>query len=493
MGFLDFLGHAAVHAIDETRRDTKKHNDMCYQLSYHNEQLNNYLKGVGCTAIYNADWGCLDTGSIASEVRKMDTIRKKVGEYIQLGGDVRCIDYVDEIYEVEECINKVKFLKSKNMLDRQVEFYKCKNIEAIESILESERIIQEHEELVKKREREEELLKIVGSDINSMTGVEFEIVCQKLIENMGFETETTKASGDGGIDIVAYNHQPLLSGKYIIQCKRYTGSVGEPIIRDLYGVVMSERANKGILMTTGHFTKSAETFAEGKPIELIDGLAMQNLFSQYGLSDVPTVNTINSTSNSSQSGIENVLTEHVRKFFDEKWEEFENIYYQFDACLDDLVETTNLREKVNILDTVISGLKLYEAYIMALRMPDKLDAKLFAKILGITDIGKYESEEAEEIYYAMLRNDDGLRDNIENAVLPTEEYSAGMFWTFLIAASGEMDDYDYIKDLERYHMQYLIPLATCVQCFVEEDVLEILTMGYCGDVHSLMNTYLEGK
>ena len=90
-----------------------------------------------------------------------------------------------------------------------------------------------------------------------MTGIEFENICQQLIEKMGFRTQTTKASGDGGIDLIAFNDQPLLSGKYIIQCKRYTGSVGEPIIRDLYGVVMSERANKGIVITTGYFTKSA--------------------------------------------------------------------------------------------------------------------------------------------------------------------------------------------------------------------------------------------
>lgn len=100
---------------------------------------------------------------------------------------------------------------------------------------------------------------------------------------MGFTTQTTKASGDGGIDLIAYNHQPLLSGKYIIQCKRYAGSVGEPILRDLYGVVTSERANKGILMTTGHFTKSAINFAEGKPIELIDGIKLKELLSQYQL------------------------------------------------------------------------------------------------------------------------------------------------------------------------------------------------------------------
>lgn len=118
-------------------------------------------------------------------------------------------------------------------------------------------------------------------NINSLSGVEFEMVCKKLLENMGFAVETTKASGDGGIDLIAYNSQPLLSGKYIIQCKRYTGSVGEPIIRDLYGVVTSERANKGILMTSGVFTKQAQIFADGKPIELIDGVKMRELLQDY--------------------------------------------------------------------------------------------------------------------------------------------------------------------------------------------------------------------
>ena len=119
-------------------------------------------------------------------------------------------------------------------------------------------------------------------NVDTLSGIEFEKVCQMLVEKMGFTTKTTKASGDGGIDLIAYNYQPFLSGKYIIQCKRYAGSVGEPIIRDLYGVVTSERANKGILMTTGHFTKSAVAFATGKPIELIDGVALKNLLSQYG-------------------------------------------------------------------------------------------------------------------------------------------------------------------------------------------------------------------
>lgn len=120
-------------------------------------------------------------------------------------------------------------------------------------------------------------------DINTLTGIEFENLCQALLQKAGFDVETTKASGDGGIDLIARNHQSFFSGKYIIQCKRYAGSVGEPVVRDLYGVVMAERANKGILLTTGHFTVSAVRFASDKNLELIDGEGLSQLLSTHNL------------------------------------------------------------------------------------------------------------------------------------------------------------------------------------------------------------------
>lgn len=119
--------------------------------------------------------------------------------------------------------------------------------------------------------------------LNAMSGVEFENLCASLVAGLGFSVEMTKASGDGGIDIIANSAMPLYKGKYIIQCKRYTGTVGEPILRDLYGVVMAEHANKGILMTTGTFTHSAIAFAEGKPLELIDIDGILALINQAGI------------------------------------------------------------------------------------------------------------------------------------------------------------------------------------------------------------------
>ncbi len=104
---------------------------------------------------------------------------------------------------------------------------------------------------------------------------------KELLQSMGLKAATTKTTGDGGIDIIAYSDSPLFSGKYVVQCKDWTGSVGEGVIRDLYGVVTAESANKGILITTGTITKSAQKFAEGKPLELIDGEQLSKLLHKF--------------------------------------------------------------------------------------------------------------------------------------------------------------------------------------------------------------------
>ncbi len=124
---------------------------------------------------------------------------------------------------------------------------------------------------------------INNEDVGSLSGIDFEKLCCVLLQKLGFDVETTKQSGDGGIDLIAYNRQPFLSGKYIVQCKRYAGGVGEPILRDLFGVVTAERANKGILITTGYFSMSAIKFASDKNIELIDGERLNELLFENGI------------------------------------------------------------------------------------------------------------------------------------------------------------------------------------------------------------------
>ncbi len=84
----------------------------------------------------------------------------------------------------------------------------------------------------------------VFEPVATMSGQEFERLVADIFVKKGFHVDSTKASHDGGIDLIAHCDIPLHQGKYIIQCKRYDGSVGEPYIRDLYGVMISERATR---------------------------------------------------------------------------------------------------------------------------------------------------------------------------------------------------------------------------------------------------------
>lgn len=103
----------------------------------------------------------------------------------------------------------------------------------------------------------------------------FERLSQRLLRELGFvNVEVTGKSGDGGIDGVgAIKVGTVLSFQVVFQSKRYIGSVGSPQIRDFRGAMMG-RADKGLFITTGNFTRDAKVEAKrdgAPPIDLIDG------------------------------------------------------------------------------------------------------------------------------------------------------------------------------------------------------------------------------
>jgi restriction endonuclease Mrr len=124
-------------------------------------------------------------------------------------------------------------------------------------------------------------------EIARLSGVDFEKVIAALLQGIGFHTEMTEVTGDGGIDIVASLDRPLIGGRYLIQCKRFAPGklVGAATVRDFYGALTADRhAVKGILITTSGFTPEALAFARQLPIELIGGQQLRQLLAQYGTS-----------------------------------------------------------------------------------------------------------------------------------------------------------------------------------------------------------------
>lgn len=98
--------------------------------------------------------------------------------------------------------------------------------------------------------------------------------------------EITGRSGDGGIDgkgIVRISG--LLSFHMIFQCKRFKGSISSSIVRDFRGAMIG-RADKGLLITTGTFTKDARTEAQrdgAPPIDLVDGQTLSDKLKELRL------------------------------------------------------------------------------------------------------------------------------------------------------------------------------------------------------------------
>lgn len=111
---------------------------------------------------------------------------------------------------------------------------------------------------------------------------EFEWLIEDLYSRIGYETILTKESYDGGIDIIAERKETGKKELLLIQCKRYTPSIGIKYVRNLLGVVTSKKGTKGVLITSSDFTSTSKKFEKENPsIELINWKELVRLLNKY--------------------------------------------------------------------------------------------------------------------------------------------------------------------------------------------------------------------
>lgn len=129
--------------------------------------------------------------------------------------------------------------------------------------------------------------------IQSLPASGFEKLCKRLLTEIGINDITiTGGSGDQGIDgkgIVKLND--VVSLNIVFQCKRYKETVSPHHVRDFRGA-MQGRGEKGLIITTGRFTKEAKNEANRDgvtPIELIDGDRLVELFEKHNLGLKPVI------------------------------------------------------------------------------------------------------------------------------------------------------------------------------------------------------------
>lgn len=130
---------------------------------------------------------------------------------------------------------------------------------------------------------QEELVRI----LRGLTPKGFEELSARLLRHIGFENlKVTGQTGDHGIDGEGF----LLINRFVrikvmFQCKRYSGRVEVKEIRDFRGAIQG-RAESGIFLTTGTFTKIAREEAAREnttAIELVDIDRLLELLIEEGL------------------------------------------------------------------------------------------------------------------------------------------------------------------------------------------------------------------
>jgi restriction system protein len=116
------------------------------------------------------------------------------------------------------------------------------------------------------------------AEILALEPNEFEAWSAMLFQLMGYHVATTGDAADHGVDLLVSSDEVR---RGLVQCKRYRGTVGEPVVRDLYGTMVHENADRGWLVTAGAISNQARAWSYAKPIELWDGQSLLAMAKRY--------------------------------------------------------------------------------------------------------------------------------------------------------------------------------------------------------------------
>lgn len=197
-------------------------------------------------------------------------------------------DCVDKWDSIKECYVKT-FDNNLNYLPYINKYIKIKNIESPENI---EQDIQSYIEAIilnkqaceyrKIMENEEKFSKdiISISDIDTMSGIEFEKFLERLFTKLNYEVSLTKATGDQGADLIVKKFDKLI----IVQAKRYNSTVSNKAIQEAVAAIKFYNASSAMVITNNYYTKSAIKLANANNVELWDRDKLNEQLSLYQIS-----------------------------------------------------------------------------------------------------------------------------------------------------------------------------------------------------------------
>jgi restriction system protein len=146
------------------------------------------------------------------------------------------------------------------------------------------------------------------NDLRRLPHRQFEVLLARIFQSNGYIAELGPGTNDGGVDVRLWHRDPIGDVLTLVQAKRYAEkrSIELEAVAALSGVVETERANRGLLVTTSRFLPSAKDFAsrQGSRITLADSSDVSTWCSEAASRVIEDKSTL-------------ISTEHVRKLISE--------------------------------------------------------------------------------------------------------------------------------------------------------------------------------
>ena len=112
------------------------------------------------------------------------------------------------------------------------------------------------------------------TDLDDISGTDFEALTCDILASNGFElAQSTKASGDFGVDVLAYRD----GISFAIQCKRYYYDVGIEAVQQVYAGRAFYECHVAMVLTNQYFTPAARKLADKIGVVLWDRDMLEEL------------------------------------------------------------------------------------------------------------------------------------------------------------------------------------------------------------------------
>ena len=104
------------------------------------------------------------------------------------------------------------------------------------------------------------------SEIDQMTGRQFEEYIGSLFASQGYSIKYTPATGDYGADLILKKEQEVI----VVQAKRYKQTVGVKAVQEVIPAIKMYNATAAWVITNSTYTKQSLTLAKRNHVRMIE-------------------------------------------------------------------------------------------------------------------------------------------------------------------------------------------------------------------------------